>query len=254
MPAQGADGSFIKQCSKTFGTELCTEYVCDYNGYARLDTTQTDDSFRWANTKICLPRAPKPPNDFSSKPQQQVQTALPEPIAYDGVPTDYQMDSFVQPFEQCESDIDTGNRVLRDRQLWNERGDSVLSEVPEYKSCGPDKVQLERNGIVVSRDGMPNTANNLPNSFVESDLKGLNRYNVLGDTGIMTGSRQVCAARPMDSRAVPTLDLLGVYAATAFKPERLVDQLCVDPNEKRNCLGSSYRFNNSSRQRCRVVS
>ena len=56
--------------------------------------------------------------------------------------------------------------------------------------------------------------------------------------------------RPMDTRAVPTVELTDVYRQTQFDPAKFSQQLCYDlgQNPSEVCPGGAYRLNNQTRQ------
>ena len=245
----------VNSCKSVLRSSVlpCTEYECDFPCQAQeVPLSGIGSTYhRFYNAKKCWPKPALAQPLQKSSPQPGVE---PQPVATDGVPVDYEMESFIQIYEQCETDEDVWNKTIKERQLWNDRGPVELSQIPEYKPCGVKQVQLTRSGKPISRDGMPNGAANLQNTSAETDLFGLSRYLVAGDTAIQQGARQVCAIRPLDTRAIPTVELTEIYRQTQFDPAKFSKQLCNDlgENPRETCAGGAYRFNNQSRQRTRV--
>ncbi len=252
MPAVGSDGEFMRRCPTAFGAP-CTEYECDFTGQAQDISGIGSTYHKFYNAKKCWPKPALSKPIAKSHHEPNVE---PQPITNDGVPIEYEMESFSQNYEQCETQQDIWNKTIRERQLWNDRGPVETSPIPEYKKCGPTRLQLTRTGTPISKDGMPNTAGNLADTTVETDLFGLSHYLVASDTGIQQNGRQVCAIRPMDTRAVPTVELTDVYRQTQFDPAKFSKQLCYDlgQNPQESCGGRAYRFNNQTRQRTRTQS
>ena len=148
----------------------------------------------------------------------------PDPIVYDGTPKDYEMESFPQAYQQCETEHDQNNRLIRDRNLWNERGNVEMTEIPVYKECGPSDVTVYRSVAGDAKleplDGLPAIANNLRDITTESKL-----YN------IETGGLQIFDANEglrcadTKSRYTPSVALQRVYDATQVNPDMYYRQL-----------------------------
>lgn len=171
---------------------------------------------------------------FAPAREAQYPEMTAKPTTYDGVPIDAQMDSFKQPYEVCEWDQDIGNKAIKARNLWNERGPVELSTIPEYKPCGHSLININRKGMPVNRDGIVNTAENLKSPEKESDLLNLSRTLVQGDTSVRGLKGQYCVEKTLKTRyrITPQLDLQ--YSQTTVDPQLFKRQLFTEYDTKKN--------------------
>ena len=175
-----------------------------------------------------------------------------EPIVYDGVPLDYQMESFLQPFEICPTDRDIFNDAIKQRLLWNERGPVELSSIPAYKACGPTLVQIKRNGVPVPRDGIVTTAQNLSDADAESDLLNITKPVVYRDTVGFEGNKPNCYFKyQSNDKSSPKASYAKAFEDGKVNPTLFSRQLYseYDPTKNPQKLISTRPclFNNCSR-------
>lgn len=239
-------------CEKQFKDQHreCIGYYCHdpvLSGFGNERTLSTQN-LSADNSRCDLKWYPFAPAREAQYPEMTA-----KPMTYDGVPIDAQMDSFKQPFEVCEWDQDVGNKAMKARNLWNERGTVELSPIPEYKPCGPSAVNITRKGMPVNRDGIVNTAENLRNPDKESDLLNLSRTLVQGDTSVRGLNGQYCVEKTLKARhrITPQLDLQ--YSQTTVDPQLFKRQLFTDyDTEKNRSWKAPHLFRNSTKAKISV--
>lgn len=172
-----------------------------------------------------------------------------EPMVYDGVPIDYRMQSFPQPFEACSNARDFYNQVIKERLLWNDRGSVELSSIPAYKACGPTTVQIKRNGIPINREGIVGTAENLLDPDAESDLKNITKPVVYRDSVLYNSNRPECITQGYlyrDHTSKSRLD--NIFDKAKINPLLFNRQLYSEFDPKKNVKRTTpHVFNNCSR-------
>ena len=206
--------------------ELCAPYTCLNPAFAE-DIQPANMTFQnaWFGDQKCWIKAfPQ-----TSKPRILKHRADVAPYSdFIGTPIFHNMQSFKQPFQICKKTIDHGNDKIKERNLWNERGDFSLSQRPESRPCLPGKVAFTRKGLPVSRDGILETANNLKDVSVETELIGQNSNKALkkDDTSIYNSqSRQICVDQQLGQRNTPKESLVKLYQATQINPLLAKEQL-----------------------------
>lgn len=245
--------SLLSQCSNKYGMNHreCRPFVCSYPS---LSGSELSDHPRnnWAlsgDAKDCqiLWSPFAPPRE--TKPAEQTYM----PTTYDGVPIDYEMQSFYQPFVRCENDDDIANEAVRQRNIWNARGKVELPEIPAYKACSPSTLNITRKGDPVSRDGIVSTAQNLLNPDAESDLHGLRTFLVQGDTAVKSRNSQYCVSKNLQSRYNVTKQLSDLYQETTIDNDLFKRQRFTEYDPTRNVAWQTpHLFNNCTKAKISV--
>ena len=256
MPLMQDGSQYMNQCEFAYGAQHkeCRPFVCTYQS---LPGRGLDGQNNWAlsgDAKDCQVLW----SPFWSPKEAQIdeKDRQYQPVAYDGVPINYQMESFPDRYIPCQSDNDLGNEAIKKRSLWNQRGRVELSERPLYKRCGPSTISITRKGDMgspVSRDGIIRTAENLINPDTESDLWNLNTYLVQGDTAVKSPQNQYCARSTLNSRYVITNQLNHLYNKSSINPDLFSRQHYTEYDTRRNVdWKTPHVFNNNTKSKISV--
>ena len=217
--------AYLADCETSFAQDFakCTQYYCNYQNLRGQDLSGDSNYPLYSNASNCQSKSTP-----GRKPQPCKACPIGEPILYDGVPIDYQMESFVQTYQQCETPADIGNQQIKERNLWNEREPPELDERPAYKQCEPSDLTISRQvDKQPVRDGIPNSANNLRDVAVESKL-----YNIGGLQVFDANQGRKCVDTSVRYNIDP--GLAKVYDVTQVNPTLFARQLYTDYDGAKN--------------------
>lgn len=211
----------LRNCDRSYAGDMreCRRFDCDYKNLKTDSVSVAKVSDHdivyplFANASDChMKWRPSP----QYQPKECPACPVGDPIVYDGVPIDYEMQSFYQSFQICDNPRDRGNEFIKNRNLWNEQGPVEFSERPAYKECGPTVEQLTRDGRAINRSGIATTARNLIDTEDESDLIGLGKFVVRSDAMIHDKKRQMCLTDTRDSRRNMDSSLEAIFEQTSI--------------------------------------
>lgn len=241
----------LAECDEEYARmhKKCTKYICDYQNLQGKNTgSAISDNYAFdSGATRCYVGVPKAQSWDNSTPA----TTVPEAITYGGAPVDSKMDSFFQPFKDCEWDADLQNDALKQRIYQMNYGNNHQPfPYPPYKQCEPSQITLERKGNPQSIDGLINPSlSKVRNVQDESALVGLT--TVLGNSDtVLASKRPLCSKNALAARSRPDEKLQELYESTAIDGTMFLKQLQSDyENSKNSNTAKPFAFNNCSKSK-----
>jgi hypothetical protein len=166
-------------------------------------------------------------------------------VVFEGVPVGHEMDSFVQPFRQCETPRDVWNRTVKNRMHEFGKPNNGARIMPALKPCMPEMQHVTRQcGAPVSIDGAPDFTPGFRSTDAESALFGVGNPQQGADAvrRAFTQDVSVCSPAYEYARLQGGRGIAGAFSQSAVTAANIDHQL-----DNIHARGHGGLFRNNSR-------